>query len=337
METRRVIAFCSAAAGCLAASVICVAAIGFALPAHAQSVASYPTKAIRLIVPSQPGGSTDLLARLVGTRLNETFKQPVLVENRASANGVLAGELTARAPADGYTLLVAYHQHTVNQALNPELQYHSVNDFTPITQLTSAGFVLVVNPASPPTNFREFMEWTKNYKGRLNFGSAGNGSGGHLAGELYKMMTGVKAQHIPYKGAGPALMELVGGQFHFMFVGMLGAIPLVKGGKLRAIAVTTSARAPGLPDLPTVAESGLPGFEVAGWYGVMGPAKLPEPIVTRLHGEIVKIISEKEVRERILADGAAPVGNTPAEFRTYLLADLEKWAKVVKVSGAKMD
>ena len=337
METRRVVSFYSVAAGCLAAAVICLGAFGFALEAHAQSAANYPTKAIRLIVPSQPAGSTDILARLIGARLSEVFKQPMLVENRASANGVLAGELVARAPADGYTLLVAYHQHTVNQALNPDLQYHSVNDFTAITQLTSAGFVLVVNPASPPTNFREFLDWTKTYKGRLNFGSAGNGSGGHLAGELYKMMTGVKAQHIPYKGAGPALMELVGNQYQFMFVGMLGAMPLVKAGKLRALAVTGASRAPGLPDLPTVAESGLPGFEVAGWYGVMGPAKMPEPVVTRLHDEIVKIIGEEKVRERILADGAAPVGNTPAEFRAYLLADLEKWAKVVKVSGAKMD
>jgi tripartite-type tricarboxylate transporter receptor subunit TctC len=336
MKVRRVPSFYPVAVGCLTAA-ICLGMIGFAPQAHAQSTADYPTKAIRLIVPSQPSGSTDILARLVGARLSEVLKQPVLVENRASASGVLAGELVARAPADGHTLLVAYHQHTVNQALNPNLPYHSVNDFTPITQLTSAGFVLVVNPASPPTNFHEFLEWTKNSKTKLNYGSAGNGSGGHLAGELYKMLTGVKAQHIPYKGAGPALMELVGGHFQFMFVGMLGAIPLVKAGKLRAIAVTTSTRAPGLPDLPTVAESGLPGFEVAGWYGVMGPAKLPEPVVTRLHEEIVKILSDKQVRERILADGAAPVGNTPAEFRAYLLADLEKWAKVVKVSGAKMD
>jgi tripartite-type tricarboxylate transporter receptor subunit TctC len=232
---------------------------------------------------------------------------------------------------------MAYHQHTINAALNPNLPYHPVNSFTPITQLTAAGVILLVHPSTPVHNFREFLDWTKNYKGKLNFGSAGNGSGGHLAGELYKMMTGVKAQHIPYKGAGPAMIDLAGGHYQFTFAGMLASQAFIKSGKLRPIAVTSPKRAPGLENIPTVAESGLPGFEVVGWYGVIAPAKLPKPILTRLYTEFGAIIQQPEVRQRILSEGAEPVGSTPEEFRKFMLADLAKWAKVVKESGATAD
>jgi len=249
---------------------------------------------------------------------------------------VIAGELTANASADGYTLLLAYHQHTVNAALNPKLPYHPVNSFTPITQLTTAGLMLVVNPATPVTNLREFVDWTKNFKGQLNYGSAGIGTGGHLAGELYKIMTGVKAEHIPYKGSGPALMDLLAGQYHFNFAGMQAAQTQVRAGKLRALAVTAPKRLAALPDLPAVAEE-LPGFEFVGWYGVIGPAGLPRPIVTRLHDELVKALNRPDVRERIVADGSEPVGSSPEEFRQFMLADLAKCAKLVKESGAKLD
>ena len=302
--------------------------------ARAQDV--YPSKPIRLITPAAQGGTTDILARVFGARMSDALKQPVLVENRASNSGVLAGEMTASAPPDGYTLLLAYHQHTVNAALNSKLPYHPVNNFTPITQLTSAGLMLVVHPSSPPKTLAEFIEWTKNFKGALNFGSAGTGSGGHLAGELYKQMTGVKAEHIPYKGAGPAMMDLVAGQYHYNFSGLLGAQTLVRSGKLRGLAITTPTRVAALPDLPAVAEA-LPGFEVVGWYGIIGPANLPRPIVNRLHEELIRILNTPEVRERILADGSEPVGSAPEEFRRFMLADLAKWAKVVKESGAKLD
>ena len=301
-----------------------------------QAQDDYPAKPIRLITPAAQGGTTDILARIFGARLSDSLKQPVLVENRASNSGVLAGEMTASAPADGYTLLLAYHQHTVNGALNPKLPYHPVNNFTPITQLTSAGLMLVVHPSSPAKTLAEFIEWTKNYKGALNYGSAGNGSGGHLAGELYKQMTGVKAEHIPYKGAGPAMMDLVAGQYQYNFSGLQGAQTLIRGGKLRGIAITTPKRVAALPDVPAVAEV-LPGFEVVGWYGVIGPANLPRQVVDRLHAELVRILNTPEVRERILADGSEPVGSSPEEFRRFMLADLAKWAKVVKESGAKLD
>ncbi len=310
--------------------------LGLAAGAPALAQQDYPSRPIRLITPAAQGGTTDLLARVFGARLAEVFKQQVVVDNRASASGVIAGELTANAPPDGYTLLLAYHQHTINAALNPNLPYHPVTSFTPITQLTSAALMLVVNPATPVRNLEEFLSWTRNYAGPLNYGSAGNGSGGHLAGELYKLMTGVKAEHIPYKGSGPAMMDLVAGQYHYNFAGIQGAQTLVRSGKLRALAVTAPRRLAALPDLPAVAEM-LPGFEVVGWYGVIGPANLPGPIVTRLHEELVKVLNQPEVRERIVADGSEPIGSTPGEFRQFMLADLAKWAKVVKQSGAKLD
>src|SRR6266705_3044880 len=304
-----------------------------ALAASAQAQQDYPTRPIRFITAAAQGGTSDILARTFAVHLTEILRQPVVVDNRASASGVIAGELTANAPPDGYTLLLAYHQHTVNAALNPNLPYHPVNSFTPITQLTTAGLMLVVNPATPVKSLTEFVDWTKNFNGPLNYGSAGNGSGGHLAGELYKLMTGVKAEHIPYKGSSPAMMDLVAGQYHYNFAGIQGAQTLVRSGKLRALAVTAPRRLAALPDLPAVAEM-LPGFEVVGWYGVIGPANLPGPIVTRLHEEFAKVLSQPEVRERIVADGSEPIGSTPGEFRQFMLADLAKWAKVVKQSGA---
>ena len=310
-------------------------AAGVAPVAQAQ-YGDYPNRPIRLITPAQPGGTTDILARLFGIRLTESFKQQIVVDNRASASGVIAGELTAKALPDGYTLFMAYHQHTVNAALIPKLPYHAVNDFTPISQLTSAGLLLVINPSTPAKNLKEFIDWTKNFKGALNFGSAGNGSGGHLSGELYNLAAKVKAQHIPYKGSAPSLIDLVAGQYHYNFVGMSAAQALVKSGKLRALAVTAPKRVPSYADLPAMTEQ-LPGFEVVGWYGVMGPAKLPKPIVTKLHDELVKFVKLNDIRDRILADGAEPVGSEPEAFRQYLLADLAKWAKLVKESGAKLD
>jgi len=308
--------------------------LAFALPTQAQQ--DYPTRPIRFITAAAQGGTSDILARTFAAHLTEILKQPVIVDNRASASGVLAGELTANAPPDGYALLLAYHQHTVNAALNPKLPYHPVNSFTPITQLTTAGLMLVVNPATPVKNLAEFVDWTKNFKGPLNFGSAGIGTGGHLAGELYKLMTGVKAEHIPYKGSGPALMDLIAGQYHFNFAGIQAAQAQVRGGKLRGLAVTAPKRLAALPDLPAVAEA-LPGFEVVGWYGVIGPAGMPRPIVTRLHDEFVNVLNRPDVRERIVADGSEPAGTTPEDFRQFMLADLAKWAKLVKESGAKLD
>jgi tripartite-type tricarboxylate transporter receptor subunit TctC len=307
-----------------------------ALSGAALAADDYPNRPIRMITPAAPGGTTDFLARLIGAKLGDVLKQQVVVDNRASASGVIAADITAHSPPDGYTLFVAYHQHTVNAALNPKLPYKVLDDFTPITQLTAAGLLLLVNPSSPPKTLKEFIEWTRNYKGPLNFGSAGIGSGGHLAGELYNLMAGVHAQHIPYKGTGPALIDLIGGQYQYNFAGMAGAVPMMKSGKLRGLAVTAPKRVPALPDVPAMAEA-LPGFAIVGWYGVFGPAKMPKPIVTKLHDEIVKILQRPDVKEMIASDGAETVGNTPEEFRKFLDADVAKWAKLVKESGAKLN
>ncbi len=319
------------AAGVRCAALLMSAAA--ALPAAAQG--EFPNRTIRLITPAAPGGTTDILSRLVAAKLTETMGQQVIVDNRASASGVNAGEITARAAPDGHTLLLVYHQHTINAALNAKLPYHPVNDFTPISQLTSAGLFLVVNPSTPAKTPKEFLDWTRSLKGSINFGSAGIGSGGHLAGELYNLMAGIKAQHIPYKGSGPALADLVGGQYHYNFAGMQAAQSLVRAGRLRGIAVSNPKRIAAMADVPAMAEV-LPGFELVGWYGIAGPAKMPKPLVSRLNTELLKFLAMPDVRERILADGSEPVGNDPETFRKYMLADMIKWAKLVKESGAKL-
>jgi len=311
-------------------------AIAFCVAAGPVLAQDYPSRPIKFITAAAQGGTSDILARTFAVYLTEDFKQPVVVDNRASASGVIAGELTANAAPDGYTIMLVYHQHTVNAALNPKLPYHPVNSFTPITQLTTAGLMLVVNTSAPPKNLAEFVDWTKHYKGPLNFGSAGIGTGGHLAGELYNVMAGVKAEHIPYKGTGPALVDLMAGRYQYSFSGLQGAQVQVRAGKLRAIAVTTPRRIAALPDLPAVAEA-LPGFEVVGWYGVMGPAGLPAIVVTKLHDEFVKVLKRPDVHDRIVADGSEPAGTSPEEFRQFMLGDLAKWAKLVKESGAKLD
>jgi tripartite-type tricarboxylate transporter receptor subunit TctC len=316
------------------AGLVGCAALLWAAATQAQD--DYPNKPIRLITPAAQGGTTDILARLFGARLSDVFKQQVLVENRGSASGVIGAEMVAKAPPDGYTLLLAYHQHTVNAALNAKLPYHPVDSFTPITQLTSAGLMLVVNSASPPKNLAEFMAWTKGYQGALNFGSAGIGSGGHLAGELFKQMTGIKAEHVPYKGSGPALTALLGGEYQFNFAGIQGAQVQARAGRLRALAVTSPKRLAAMPEMPAMSEV-LPGFELVGWYGVIGPAKMPAPLVAKLHGELLKILNSPDIRERIVADGSEPVGNSPEAFRQFMQADTAKWTKLVKESGAKLD
>jgi tripartite-type tricarboxylate transporter receptor subunit TctC len=297
---------------------------------------NYPSRPVRIITPAAPGGTTDYLARLLAARLTEVWKQQAIVDNRASASGVNAAEITANSAPDGYTLFIVYHQHTVNAAIIPKLPYHPVNDFTPITQMTEAGLLLIVNPSLPAKNLKEFVDWTKTTKEPINFGSAGIGSGGHMGGELYKMMTGVKAQHIPYKGTGPAIIDLIAGQYHFNFAGLAGALVQTRSGKLRGLAVTTPKRIKSLPDIPAVAEV-VPGFEVVGWYGLMAPAKLPQPLLTKIHAETVAYVKSPEFIKRAAGDGAEAMSNDPETFRQFMLADVKKWAEVVKRSGAKFN
>lgn len=311
--------------------------IGVSCAHGAEGVDRYPSRPIRLLIPVAPGGTTDGLGRIIATRLAEVFHQTIVVDNRASASGVLATTMTRDAAPDGYTIFLPYTQHTINVAMAEKPPYHPADDFTPITQINEAGLLLVVNPSAPVKSPKEFIEWTKGYKGALNFGSAGIGSGGHLGGELYKMMVGLRnAQHIPYKGGGQAMIDLIGGQYQYSFAGLLGALPLARSGKLRAIAVTTPKRIPGLDDVPAMVET-LPGFTVVGWTGLLAPPKLSKTLLARLHGEIVKIVREPETTKRIIEAGGTPVGSTPEEFRRFLLDDTRKWADVVKKSGARLE
>jgi len=312
-----------------------VVALGLANPmAPAQAADNYPSRSVRLITPANPGGTTDFLARLLAVHLTKAWGQSAIVDNRGSASGVNGAEITMNSAPDGHTLFMVYHQHTVNAALIAKLPYHPVNDFTPITQMTEGGLLLVVNPSHPAKNAEEFVQWAKTTKDPVNFGSAGIGSGGHLAGELFKLMSGTTAQHIPYKGTGPAIIGLLGGEYHYNFMGLTGAFGQVRAGKLRAIAVSTSKRLPTAPDVPAMSEV-LPGFEVVGWYGVMAPAKLPKPLVTKIHAGVLSLVKSPEFVKTMRNNGSEAVSSTPEAFRQFMLDDMKKWEDVVKRAGIK--
>ena len=321
--------------GCRKKLPLLLVALGLAIPmALAQAADNYPSRSIRLITPANPGGTTDFLARLLAAHLTKIWGQQAIVDNRGSASGVNAAEITKNADPNGYTLMIPYHQHTVNAALLSKLPYHPVNDFTPITQMTEGGLLLVVNPTHPAKNAKEFVQWAKTTKDPINIGSAGIGSGGHLAGELFQLMVGIKAQHIPYRGTGPAIVGLLGGEYHFNFMGLTGAFGQVRAGKLRAIAVTTPKRLVTAPDVPSLSEV-LPGFEVVGWYGVMAPAKLPKPLLEKIHAGIVSLVKSPQFIKTMRDNGSEAISSTPEELRQFMLKDMEKWADVVKRAGIK--
>ena len=321
--------------GCRKKLPLLLVALGLAIPmAPAQAADTYPSRSVRIVTPANPGGTTDFLARLLATHLTKIWGQQAIVDNRGSASGVNGAEIVKNAAPDGYTLFIPYHQHTVNAALIAKLPYHPVNDFTPITQMTEGGLLLVVNPSHPAKNANEFVEWAKTTKDPINFGSAGIGSGGHLAGELFKLMVGIQAQHITYKGTGPAIVGLLGGEYHYNFMGLTGAFGQVRAGKLRAIAVTTSKRLVTAPDVPAMSEV-LPGFEVVGWYGVMAPAKLPKPLLEKIHAGIVSLVKSPEFIKTMRDNGSEAKSSTPEEFRQFMLNDMKKWADVVKRAGIK--
>ena len=298
---------------------------------------AYPAKPIRFIVPQPPGGTSDILARAFAQKLAESTRQQVVVDNRAGASGTIGTDLAAKSTPDGYTLLLAYTTHTTTPGIYGKLPYDPVADFAPITVATAAPLLLVVHPKIPVTSVKELIAYAKTRPAELNFCSAGNGSGSHLAGELFNMMTGVKLTHIPYKGSGPAITELIGGQVQLMFAGIVPIDQHVKAGRVRGIAVSSSKRSSAIPQVPTIAESGLPGFEVVGWYGILAPARTPPAIIEQLHREFVKILQTPEIRDRLTSEGAEPVGNTPAEFTAFLKTDIARWAKVIKAAGAKLD
>jgi len=316
----------------------CVALACALLPVWPASAAgAYPDKPIRLIVPQPPGGTSDILARVLASKLAENLHQQIIIDNRAGASGTIGTDLAAKSPPDGYTLVLVYTTHATTPGIYGKLPYDPVADFAPVTLAAAAPLLLVVHPKIPVTSVKELIAYAKTRPGELNFCSAGNGSGSHLAGELFNTMTGVKLTHIPYKGSGLAITELIGGQVQLMFAGIVPIDPHVKSGRVRSIAVTSAKRSVAIPQVPTIAESGLPGFEVVGWYGVLAPARTPHPVVARLHNEFVKILQTQDIRDRLLSEGAEPVGNTPAEFTAFIKTDIGRWAKVIKAAGAKLD
>ncbi len=297
---------------------------------------SYPTRPIRFIVPFAPGGSTDTLARTLSIKLGEALGQQVVVDNRAGGNGNIGTDLVAHAAPDGYTILLGYIANlAIGPSLYAKLPYDPVRDFAPITLLAVAPNILVVHPSVPAKNFQEFIAYAKANPAKINFASSAVASPGHLSGELLNLAAGIHMQHVPYKGAGQAVVDLVGGQVQMMVSGMSSVMPHIKAGRLRPLAVTGTRRSPAVPDVPTIAESGFPKFEATAWYGVLAPAGTPPPIVTRLHDEIIRALKMPDVKERLEYVGFEIVGRTPAEFGAYIKAEITKWAPVVIASGAK--
>ncbi len=312
-----------------------IALATLAIVAGAQA---WPSKPIKWVVPFAPGGTTDILARTVGDKLASALGVPVVIENKPGAGGGIGAEFTAKSAPDGYTIMGGtISTHAINASLYSKLPYDPVKDFLPITLIARVPNMLVVNPSVPAKDVKELIALMKANPGKYTFASSGNGTSQHLSGELFKTMAGVEMQHIPYKGSPPALQDVVGGQVTMTFDNVTTAWPLAKAGKLRALAVTTASRSAIAPDVPTLAESGLPGFEVGSWQGVFAPAGTPPEIIKRLNVEIVRILNMPEVKEKLIGLGAEPVGNSPEEFSAMVKLEVVKWADVVKKSGAKVD
>lgn len=308
-----------------------------ALGAPAKVSAAYPDKPITLVVPFPPGGTTDLLGRTLSARLSQSLGQTIVVENRGGAGGTVGSDIVAKAAPDGYTLLFTGVSHSVSPALYKRLPYDSEKSFTPITTFANVPNVLVVNPALPVKTVAELVAYTKRYPDKVFMGSAGNGTTNHLSGELFRLLTGASMTHVPYKGSGPAMTELLGNQVQMMFDNLPGSLPHLKSGKLRALAVTSSVRSRALPDVPTMREAGVADYTADVWFAVMAPANLPQDVAKRLETEITKIAQDPQMQATLQAAGADPLVSTQAQFIARIKADAAKWGRIVKQSGASVD
>ena len=297
----------------------------------------YPTKPIRLIVPFAPGGGTDITARAIAMKLTEALGQTVVVDNRAGANGTIGADIAAKAPPDGYTLSMISSSHSVNPSIMKKLPYDLVTDLAPVTQATSQPYALVLHPSVAAKSVKELIALVKAKPNSLNYGSSGTGGLSHLSGALLCSMTGITMTHIPYKGGSPALTDLVGGQIQLLFSTILQAQSQLKGGRVRALAVTTAKRSAGAPDLPTMHEAGVTGYEVAGWYGMVAPLKTPAAIITRLNTEAVKALRGSDIKDKLAADGSEPVGSTSEAFGLHIKTEVAKWNKLVKEASIRAE
>jgi tripartite-type tricarboxylate transporter receptor subunit TctC len=327
------------------ALLVCATAAAVLNAPHTLAQNAWPNKPVRIIVPFAPGGTTDILARAIAPELSKAFGQSFVVENRAGAGGNLGADAVAKSAADGYTLLMGtVGTHGINKALYPSLSYNPVKDFAPITLVADVPNVMVMNTGLAQklgiNSVADFVKYAKANPGKLNMASSGNGTSIHLAGELFKSMSGTYMVHFPYRGSGPALLDLVGGTMDVMFDNLPSALPQIKAGKLKALAVTSKERSAALPDAPTIEQAGgaaLKGYEASSWFGLLAPAGTPPDIVNRLQQEIAKSFAKPEIKDKLLAQGAIPGGGTPAEFAKLIDSEIAKWALVVKTSGAKVD
>jgi len=318
-------------------SRVAVAVLGgtLAMPLAAQS---YPAKPVRLIIPFSAGGAADVPGRIVTQRLSDAFKQQVLVDNRPGAGSTIGADAAAKAAPDGHTLFMISNTHFVSAALHKKLAYDSLNDFTPVTQITSAPNILVVHPSLPVKTVKDLIALAKARPGQIDYASSGNGSTQHLTGALFASMAGINITHIPYRGSGPVTADLLGGQVQVAFPGIAGMLPHIKTGKLRPLGVTGSKRSPELPNVPTIAEAGVKGYEMVAWFGISGPKGLPRDIQMKLHGDLLRVLNTPEMSKSLQAVGQEPAWqDTPEKFFEFLKIESDKWAKVVKASGAEIN
>jgi len=318
------------------ASVLFAGVAGVA-PVQALAQSGFPAKPMRIYVGFVPGGFTDIAGRIVAQELSEAFGVQVIADNRPGANGAIAAELTARAAPDGYTFYMASPGHTTNVILQSKVRYDPVKDFTPLSLVAEIPNVLVVNPSVPARNLKEFLNLARSRTASMTQASSGVGSPGHLTGELLQALTKVKFIHVPYKGSGAMISDLVGGQVDFSFPTTAAALPHVQRGRLRALGVSSAKRSQAYPDVPTIAEGGVPGFQVIGWYGVLGPARIPKEIVTALSNELVRLVRKPDVRSKLQNAGAEPVGSHPDEFTAFIAADYDKWSKVIRAANITIE
>jgi tripartite-type tricarboxylate transporter receptor subunit TctC len=324
--------------GLIAAALACLVPAATQAAAPPADLASYPNRPVRWIVPFAPGGPTDIMSRSVAEKLTQRWGQQFVVDNRGGAGGNIGAEVVAKSVPDGYTLMIGHvGTHAINASLYPKLGFDPVKDFTPVTLIATLPLALVVHPSVPAKNVKELIALARARPGQLNFASAGNGGPTHLAGELFKVTAGIDIVHVPYKGNAAALTELVGGQVQMMFSNLLTSMPHVRTGRLRAIGISSGKRSPQAPDLPTVAESGIPGFDVSPWYGILGPAGLPRPLVMKLNAAIASVLEGPEMQQRFVAQGIDLQSSTPEQFGALIKSELVKWARVVKAAGAKVD
>ena len=321
-----------------ASTLIALTSVAWSSHAFAQpSASTFPDKPMKIVVTFTTGGAPDTLARIIGERLTAAWGQPVIVDNKPGAGGNLGADFVAKAPNDGYTLVVGtVGTHSINGSLYSKMPYDMVKDFTPITLLATTPNMLVINNDVPAKNLKDFIALGKK-EGKMTFASAGSGTSIHVSGELFKTMTGIDMVHIPYKGRATAIPDVLGGRVTMMFDNMPSSLALVREGKLRALGVTSSTRSPAAPDIPTIAESGLPGFDAVSWFALFAPANTPKPIIDKLQAEVRKILKTPEISKRLADSGLDPVGGSPEELAAYQKSEIAKWAKVVKDSGAKVD